>query len=244
MMSESQDRTLPATPRRREDARNRGLAPNGAVLGWPAMAAVVLFAMPVWFRTTSLATVAAIENIQMTGNEGSSYVLLPIVFPTVVVVMLALGVLLLVRTFFDGAAWRLDRLAFRFERIDPKIGLQRIISKVTFVRAANSFIGLAILASAAWLLAGPLVVALGDFSAHSGAGAGAGAGGGQGSELLFPAVNYLWGILMVTGVVAATDWWLQRFRFEKKIRMTPSELREELRGLRSDPKVRWQRNGK
>ncbi len=242
MMSESQDRTLPATPRRREDARNRGLAPNGAVLGWPAMAAVVLFAMPVWFRTTSLATVAAIENIQMTGNEGSSYVLLPIVFPTVVVVTLALGVLLLVRTFFDGAAWRLDRLAFRFERIDPKIGLQRIISKLTAVRAANSFIGLAILASAAWLLAGPLVVALGDFSAHSGAGAGA--GGGQGSELLFPAVNYLWGILMVTGVVAATDWWLQRFRFEKKIRMTPSELREELRGLRSDPKVRWQRNGK
>ncbi len=244
MMSESQDRTLPATPRRREDARNRGLAPNGAVLGWPAMAAVVLFAMPVWFRTTSLATVAAIENIQMTGNEGSSYVLLPIVFPTVVVVTLALGVLLLVRTFFDGAAWRLDRLAFRFERIDPKIGLQRIISKLTAIRAANSFIGLAILASAAWLLAGPLVVALGDFSAHSGAGAGAGAGGGQGSELLFPAVNYLWGILMVTGVVAATDWWLQRFRFEKKIRMTPSELREELRGLRSDPKVRWQRNGK
>ncbi len=244
MMSESQDRTLPATPRRREDARNRGLAPNGAVLGWPAMAAVVLFAMPVWFRTTSLATVAAIENIQMTGNEGSSYVLLPIVFPTVVVVTLALGVLLLVRTFFDGAAWRLDRLAFRFERIDPKIGLQRIISKLTAVRAANSFIGLAILASAAWLLAGPLVVALGDFSAHSGAGAGAGAGGGQGSELLFPAVNYLWGILMVAGVVAAADWWLQRFRFEKKIRMTPSELREELRGLRSDPKVRWQRNGK
>ncbi len=240
MMSESQDRTLPATPRRREDARNRGLAPNGAVLGWPAMAAVVLFAMPVWFRTTSLATVAAIENIQMTGNEGSSYVLLPIVFPTVVVVTLALGVLLLVRTFFDGAAWRLDRLAFRFERIDPKIGLQRIISKLTAVRAANSFIGLAILASAAWLLAGPLVVALGDFSAHSGIGT----GGGQGSAILFPAVNYLWGILMVAGVVAAADWWLQRFRFERKIRMTPSELREELRGLRSDPKVRWQRNGK
>jgi flagellar biosynthesis protein FlhB len=241
-MSESQDRTLPATPRRREDARNRGLAPNGAVLGWPAMAAVVLFAMPVWCRTTSSATVAAIENIQMTGNGGSSYILLPIVFPTIVVVALALGVLLLVRTFFDGAAWRFDRLAFRFERIDPKAGLQRMISKVTAVRTANSFIGIAILASAAWLLAGPLVVALGDFSAHSGAGAGAGEG--QGSELLLPAVNYLWGILIVAGMVAAADWWLQRFRFERKIRMTPSELREELRGLRSDPKVRWHRNGK
>jgi flagellar biosynthesis protein FlhB len=53
----------------------------------------------------------------------------------------------------------LDRLAFRFERIDPKAGLQRMISKVTAVRTVNSFIGIAILASAAWLLAGPLVVA-------------------------------------------------------------------------------------
>ncbi|MDB4556949.1 EscU/YscU/HrcU family type III secretion system export apparatus switch protein [bacterium] len=237
-MSESQDRTLPATPRRREDARNRGLAPNGAVLAWPAMAAVVLVAMPVWCRTTASATVAAIENIHMTGKGGSSYILLPIVFPTVVVVILALGVLLLVRTIFDGAAWRLDRLAFRFERIDPKVGLQRIVSTVTAVRAVSSFIGLAILASAAWLLVGPLVVVLGDFLAHPYADE------GQGSELLSPAVNYLWGILLIAGVVAAADWWLQRFRFERKIRMTPSELREELRGLRSDPKVRWQRNGK
>ena len=174
----------------------------------------------------------------MTGKGGSSYILLPIIFPTVVVVILALGVLLLVRTIFDGAAWRLDRLAFRFERIDPKVGLQRIVSTVTAVRAVSSFIGLAILASAAWLLVGPLVVVLGDFLVDPNAGE------GQGSELLSPAVNYLWGILLVAGVVAAADWWLQRFRFERKIRMTPSELREELRGLRSDPKVRWQRNGK
>ena len=97
-MSESQDRTLPATPRRRESARNKGLAPNATALGWPAMAAVVLAVMPVWYRTTASATVSAIENIQMTGKGGSSYELLPIIFPTVVVVMLALGVLIMVRT--------------------------------------------------------------------------------------------------------------------------------------------------
>ena len=111
-MSESHDRTLPATPRRREDARNKGLAPTGAVLGWPAMAAVVLVALPIWFRATVSAAVAAIENIQMTGKGGSYHVFLPLIFPTVVVVVLALGVLLLVRTFFDGAAWRIDRLVF------------------------------------------------------------------------------------------------------------------------------------
>ena len=237
-MSESQDRTLPATPRRRESARNKGLAPNATALGWPAMAAVVLAVMPVWYRTTASATVSAIENIQMTRKGGSPYELLPIIFPTVVVVMLALGVLLIVRTFFDGAAWRLDRLAFRFERIDPKVGLQRIVSKGTVVRAATSFVGLAILASAAWSLSGPVVVVLADFVAQPRVDE------GQGSGLLFTAVNYLWGMLMIAGIVATADWWLQRFRFERKIRMTPNELREELRGLRSDPKVRWQRNGR
>ena len=236
-MSESHDRTLPATPRRREDARNKGLAPTGAVLGWPAMASVVLVALPVWFRATASAAVAAIENIQMTGKGGGYQIFLPIVFPTLVVVVLALGVLLLVRTLFDGAAWRLDRLVFRFERIDPKIGLQRIISKTTVVRVAISFLGFAILVSSAWLFAGPLIVALSDLSVRSSRGA------GQGSEVLSAAVNYLWGILAVAGIVSVLDWWLQRFRFERKIRMTPSELREELRSLRADPKVRWQRNG-
>ena len=143
-MSESHDRTLPATPRRREDARNKGLAPTGAVLGWPAMAAVVLVALPIWFRATVSAAVAAIENIQMTGKGGSYHVFLPLIFPTIVVVVLALGVLLLVRTLFDGAAWRIDRLVFRFERIDPSIGLQRIVSAATVVRAVLSFVGFAV----------------------------------------------------------------------------------------------------
>ena len=62
-------------------------------------------------------------------------------------------------------------------------------------------------------------------------------------NVLSAAVNYLWGILAVASIVSVMDWWLQRFRFERKIRMTPNELREELRSLRADPKVRWQRNG-
>ena len=236
-MSDSHGRTLPATPRRREDARNKGLAPTGAVLGWPAMASVVLVALPVWFRATVSAAVAAIENIQMTGKGGGYQIFLPLIFPTMVVVVLALGILLLVRTLFDGAAWRLDRLVFRYERIDPKIGLQRIISKTTVVRVVISFLGVAVLVSAAWLFAGPLIVVLSDFSVSFSRGA------GQGSEVLSAAVNYLWGILAVAVIVSALDWWLQRFRFERKIRMTPSELREELRSLQADPKVRWQRNG-
>jgi type III secretory pathway component EscU len=108
--------------------------------------------------------------------------------------------------------------------------------QATVVRAVLSFVGFAVLVTAAWLLAGPLIVVLGDLPVRLGRGA------GQGSEVLSAAVNYLWGMLAVASIVSAMDWWLQRFRFERKIRMTPNELREELKGLRADPKVRWQRN--
>ena len=110
----------------------------------------------------------------MTGKGGDYHIFLPLIFPTIVVVVLALGVLLLVRTLFDGAAWRIDRLVFRFERIDPKVGLQRIVSNTTVVRVLLSFIGFAVLVSAAWLLAGPLIVVLGDLPASLGRGAGQG----------------------------------------------------------------------
>ena len=60
--------------------------------------------------------------------------------------------------------------------------------------------------------------------------------------MLSAAVNYLWGILAVAVIVSALDWWLQRFRFEENSNDS-GELREELRSLRADPKVRWQRNG-
>ena len=235
-MSQGNDRTIPATPRRREDARNKGLAPTGAVLGWPAMAAVVLIALPFWFRATASAAVAAIQDIQMTDGGRGEQVLLPIVFPTIIVVCLALGVMLLVRTFFDGAVWRLDRIVFRFERIDPRVGLQRIASSATGVRVVLSFVGFAVLATAAWLLAGPLLVVLAELPASLGRGV------GQGGAVMSAAVGYLWGILTVAIAVTVMDWWLQRFRFERKIRMTPSELREELRSLKANPKVRWQRN--
>ena len=150
-------------------------------------------------------------------KDGGYQIFLPLIFPTMVVVVLALGVLLLVRTLFDGAAWRLDRLVFRYARIDPKIGLQRIISKTTVVRVVISFLGVAVLFSAAWLFAGPLIAVLSDFSVSFSRGT------GQGSEVLSAAVSYLRGILAVAGIVSAFDWWLQRFSFERKIRMTHSE---------------------
>ena len=49
--------------------------------------------------TTASAAVAAIQDIQMTDGSRGEQVLLPIVFPTIIVVGLALGIMLLVHAF-------------------------------------------------------------------------------------------------------------------------------------------------
>jgi flagellar biosynthesis protein FlhB len=41
--------------------------------------------------------------------------------------------------------------------------------------------------------------------------------------------------------VAAAQWGLARLRFEKRIRMTPQEFQEEMKGMEADPKVRLRR---
>ncbi|NDH95598.1 MAG: hypothetical protein EBZ13_13930 [Planctomycetia bacterium] len=38
--------------------------------------------------------------------------------------------------------------------------------------------------------------------------------------------------------MAVGQWLIQRILFERRIRMTPAEFREELRSLQADPKIR------
>ena len=42
-------------------------------------------------------------------------------------------------------------------------------------------------------------------------------------------------------VIAAVQWGLSRWRFEKRIRMTPQEYQDEARSLQADPKVKLMR---
>ena len=51
-MSDSADRTIPATPRRREAACRQGLAPRPHQVAWLAAAVTTLLLLPAWARAT------------------------------------------------------------------------------------------------------------------------------------------------------------------------------------------------
>ena len=45
-------------------------------------------------------------------------------------------------------------------------------------------------------------------------------------------------VVATAGGLAACQWGLARMRFEKRIRMTPDEFKDESRGMQADPKIR------
>jgi flagellar biosynthetic protein FlhB len=234
-MTANGDRTIPATPRRREAAREQGLAPTAAAISWPLLAAFVLAAVPGWVRATTAATVAAVQAAAAGEAEEAGRHTLAMVGPTAIVVLAALVLLIGVRLLGDGAGWRLGRAGFQFSRIDPFAGLRRLFSSNALLRSLLAVVGLSGLLGVVGVTTGPLVAAVRDARASL-----------PGQQQFFvpslvAAERFLWWFLAAATLVAVGQWLIQRILFERRIRMTPAEFREELRSLQADPKIRRMR---
>jgi flagellar biosynthetic protein FlhB len=219
-MSDSSDRVIPATPRRREAARREGMMPGAALPAWAASAGVAILLLPAWARATAAP-----------GPEHAAEVAWPLpaalVLPTLGVVAASAAAGLAVRFLLDGFSWQPARALPDLRRIDPLAGLRRITSAGTFAAALGNGISLAILATATMFAVAPLVVGAGaaDPLTESGAWIGAAWRGAA-------------GLVAVAAVLSACQWALARLRFERRLRMTPQEFADEAKSMQADPKVR------
>ena len=240
-MADASDRTLPATPRRREAARLQGVVPMAAAPAWIATVAAVVLLLPSWTRATLPAAVsmmreslvAAIIPRASSPDAAAGMPVLPasLLLPTAAVILLAGGIGLAVRFLLDGSAWRLSRAAPTLRRIDPLAGLARMLSPATGLSLLGSAAGLAVLAAAAAFAARPLVgLIAGSADAHEPAAAFAVAQRG------------LLTLVAAAGLLAACQWGLARLRFERHIRMTPQEFADESRSIESNPRIRFMRD--
>lgn len=237
----SSDRTIPATPRRREAARRQGMMPLSSLPAWIAAVVTAVVLAPAWARATLPAAAemlratigpagrGPLDEIDLTG------LLVPgLVLPALAVVLASGGAGLAVRALLDGMAWRSARIAPTCSRIDPLAGLARILSFRTLAAGIGNAAALAVLVVAAGWALGPLVV------------------GGQGPlrgidpvadpvPLLARGQAAILPLAVVAVAVAGVQWGLARWRFEQRIRMTPEEFQEEARSLQADPKVKLMR---
>jgi flagellar biosynthetic protein FlhB len=237
-MSDGADRTIPATPRRREAARLSGAMPTAALPGWIATVGTAIFLLPAWTRATVpeaieftrrsiVAAVAAGSPADLASGGIAREAVLPasLLLPTAAVIVVAGGVGLLVRFLLDGSAWRLGRAAPALRRINPLAGFARIVSPATALVMLDAVIGLAVLAAAAAFSIGPLLALVSGGDVRDPA------------EVFAVAQRSLVPLAATAAVLAFCQWGLARHRFERRMRMTPQEFADESRSLRADPKI-------
>ena len=236
-MGDAAERTIPATPRRRELARRQGFMPMASLPAWVATVATTLLLLPAWGEATFPAAVAMIQQSASFATTGLDApprldVLLPaaVVIPTLMLVAVAGAVGLSVRMLLDGPAWRPARIVPTFDRISLLAGLARIFSMTTLTSLAGHACGLAVLVMAASLSARPLMAIIGVGEIVQ-----------EPARLFAATQRAILPLVAVAMVVAAVTWALSRLRFERRIRMTPQEYADEARSMQANPKVRLMR---
>jgi flagellar biosynthetic protein FlhB len=233
-MSDDSSRTIPATPRRRESARREGLGAPADLPAWAASAATAILLAPAWARATIPAAAESVrEACAAAAASGGTVANLPwplppaVILPTLGVVAAAAAAGLAVRLATDGFVWQPGRAAPDLRRIDPLAGLRRIFSRSTVATIGTAAAGLMVLGVAAFILARPLLAV----QAWPVTGENVGSFATTGWRAL------IW-LVAAAAAVAACQWLLARRQFERRIRMTPQELADEVKDLQADPRVR------
>lgn len=229
-MSDSADRTIPATPRRREAARRQGAMPAAAGLAWVASAVVVVLLLPGWARATLPAAADMLQGVLRTslaaGAESPEFgELLPValLMPSLGLVLAAAAAGLAVRIACDGIGWHPGRVAPDLARIDPLSGIRRIFSARVAWGVIGTAIAVVVVAAVAVFAAGPLF------------GCGTVGDPGRAAAVAWRQLGWL---VAAAAVVAACQYAVGRLRFERALRMTPQEFADEQKSMQADPKVR------
>lgn len=236
-------RTLPATPRRREDFRRRGVLPRSPDTG-PAVGLVgLLFAVlllasvaPSLVQLLAQAVTAAASPVGLT-PEGAVAAMAGLGLRMARIALPVVGAVWATTVF---ALLATQGVSFSFTpgglgRLNPLAGLGRLAS-----RQALSQLGLSVVKLILALAVGAaiLIPALGAWAGHPGlALPGAFA---QFHGVLLRLVAALAGVAAVVGVLSAV---VARRRWEAEMRMTPEEMREEMRRNDGDPQLRRRRQG-
>jgi flagellar biosynthetic protein FlhB len=238
--NEAASRTEEPTPRRLEQAREKGDVaktqelPQVASL---AAAAGVLAIAGGWIcrnlTAELLPFIAHPDAITLEGGGGAVVArhALTAALPAVLMVMLAAG--------FAGAAGHLlqtglmfspDKLKPDLNKLSPLQGLKRIFGIDGLIQWAKSLVKVAITAALAWWMVKPHLPELERLATVDPA-----------AMLPFLAdvlKRLVFAVVGLLVVMSGADWFIQRQRFMARMRMSKEELKEEFKNTEGDPHVK------
>ncbi len=243
MANDAGERTEAATPRRRQEARQRGQVARSTDLSSAVLLLGALICMR-WFGPQMMASLyrAMQEHLTTASPAVAGRIDMAPIFVSVAMAVLAAAGPVLAGVMVLGALSNFVQVGFLFttqplelnlNKLSPLAGIARMFSVRTLVQLAMNLIKLVLVCWVAYLAVKgrmhQIVVAM-DV-------------GGMQRVALLATVAYEVGLdLAVTLlVIGLLDYAWQRFRHEKDLRMTKEEVKEELRRMEGDPLIKQRR---
>ena len=240
-MADEADKTEPATPKKREDAREKGQVAQSR-----DVTTVLLLAVGALALGSGLGARIGRMLIEVAQADWSGGTIRPdsladyhallihhgawmgvVLLPFALLVMLV-GVASNVAQ--TGWLFTTEPLGPKLEKLDPIAGMRRMFSLDKLYELVKSILKLSLVVWILWLTLAPgLPRVFGLLSADLVSVL------LEGGALLWRTV---WIILAVFAVFAAIDLFWQHYQFEKKLRMTKEEVRDEAKQREGDPKVK------
>jgi flagellar biosynthetic protein FlhB len=238
--NEGASRTEEATPRRLEQAREKGdvaKTPELPQLASLAAVASILAISGGWMcRNLALQLLPFLahpESIAIAGGGGMAVArhVLNAALPVVATVMLSAGA--------AGAAGHLlqtglmftpDKLKFDFSKLSPMQGLKRVFGLDGLIHFFKSLLKVAITAALAWWILKPHlsdIERLGTLDVAA----------------ILPYLSDLlrrlvFAVMALLLAITGADWFVQKQRFSARMRMSKEELKEEFKNTEGDPHVK------
>ncbi|MFO7738203.1 MAG: flagellar biosynthesis protein FlhB [Desulfatiglandaceae bacterium] len=235
-----QNRTEPATPKRREEARKKGqLAQSrevSSVLVLLSALGAFFFSGVHIFHGLSDLMRGVFQNIStITLQQGSMSVLLLEIFYQIFIIliplMLAVAVAGIAANLFQvGFLFTLDPLTPKLSKLNPLSGIKRLLSLRSLAELAKSLLKVVFVGGVAFMMVKSELENIPSLMLT------------DVSETLsfFAAVSFRIGFYtcLTLIVLAALDYAFQRWQYEKSLRMTKQEVKDELKQREGDPAVK------
>jgi len=238
--SKDQEKTEEATSKRREETREKGqvaksrdlasIAVLGSCLiyfyfGGPAMTNQLMDLMRTYFRLSGELSLS-VDNIQSVMMDFALKTFLMLI-PFLLVALLS-G--FFANIFQVGFLFSTESIAPKFSKIDPIEGFQRLFSLRSFVELIKSIFKIAIVGFVAYLTVqseSDTIVPLMDYNVR---------------DILVYMGNVSFKILYTTCwvlvVLAILDFLYQKWEYEKSIKMSKQEIKEENKQMEGDPLIK------
>ena len=235
-----QEKTEQATPKRREDARRKGQVARSSELSSIAILATGLLALsalgPYMFNGLSVFMVDALTNgMSLELDPATLHLTIGawtlgyarIVAPIIALLVLAAFAINYAQV---GVLFTLQPLTPKAERLSPLSGLKRIFSSKGLVELAKGLFKIGAVVYVTYLT---IAADMNDFVAYMDMGVGQifALSGDITLTLAFR-------IVLLLLVMAILDYSFQRWDYEKNLRMTRQEVREEVKQQEGDPMMR------